>query len=298
MHINYILNLQKKNKPYVGSGSFELVGSASANIAQKYFSGIKFYINQTGTTVDNKKYSIYQVQGTGNSPIYATSNTLSFQFLNNDNLFTDSEITTILSNKYNNKVVKYENLISYINNKLNTVPLPVDKVYLSNIKFNLNEVYVNLENENKKVISIVGTENNPEYISDNQVSNNDNALAQTENIEYVINKNDKSIAKYENKLNYINNKISGMTPPLNTLIKTNAKFRIKEDGFNDFNKAVNIRSVMGSTYQIYYDSNEGVYKENQLLDASEAAVHFQQKYDNNLSKYIAKLNEINGRLNA
>ena len=47
MHINYILNLLLKKNKYVGSGSFEIAGNADAQIAQKTFSGIQFYINQT-----------------------------------------------------------------------------------------------------------------------------------------------------------------------------------------------------------------------------------------------------------
>lgn len=298
MHINYILNLLLKKNKYVGSGSFELVGNAAVNIPQKTFSGIKFYVNQTGTTANNQKYSVYQIQGTGNSPIYAASDTLSTKLFNNNNLFTDSEITSILTSKYENELIKYNNLINYINNKLNTIPLPVDHVYLSNIKFNLKEVYVNLESQNKKVISIIGTEQNPEYVSDTQIADKNNALTQPENVEYVLGNNEKSILNYENKLNIINNKISGMTPPTNNLIKTNSKFKIREDGYNNYNRPVNINSVIGGTSQIYYNSNEGVYKENQLLDDSEAAVYFSRKYDSQLNKYISKLAEINGRLNA
>ena len=89
-----------------------------------------------------------------------------------------------------------------------------------------------------------------------------------------------------------------MTPPANISKKTNTKFTIKQDGFNDLNQSVSVKSVIGSTNQIYYDSDEGAYKEQQLLDNSEASAYFSQKYDNQLNKYFEKLAEINGRINA
>lgn len=283
---------------YSGSGSLEINGFSTVSIPIKLYKNIKFYINQTGTTTNNKKYSVYKIQGTANSPIYAATDTLSTALFDNNNLFTDSEIARILSSKYTSEVAKYESLINYINNKLNNIPLPVDNVYLSNIKFHLNEFYVNLDNQNKKVISVVGTEQNPKYVSNTQIADNANALTQPENVEYVTSTNEKSITNYENKLNIIDNKISGMTPPTNNPAKTNTKFKIKEDGYNNYNKPVRVKSVIGGTSQVYYESNEGIYKENRLLDDSEAAIYFKQKYNNNLNKYVEKLAEINGRLNA
>ena len=338
MHINYVLNLGISKKSYTGSGSFELAGSAIVNldlsyigsgsfelagsgqalqkflytasgsfeivgtnnptIPAKVFKDIKFNINQVGTTYDNKQYTVYQIQGTGKNPQYVANNTLQSDLFNNNNLFTDSEIASILANKNSNEITKYENIISYINNKLSTAPLPIDNEVLTNIKFNLKQTFVNILNQNKQVISVLGLEKNPEYVSDSQIADGANALTSPENTEYTINKNNNLIVVYEDKLDVINNKLAGMIPPTIVPVKTNTKFYIKQDGFNDLNQAVNIQSVIGITSQISYDSNEGVYKEDQLLDDSEAASYFSQKYDNLLDKYNAKLAEINGRLNA
>ena len=92
--------------PYNASGSFELIGSANVDIPQKVYKNIKFSINQIGTTYNNKKYTVYKVQGFGNNPIYGASNTLDTNLFDNQNLFTDSEITSILSKKYDNKIQK------------------------------------------------------------------------------------------------------------------------------------------------------------------------------------------------
>ena len=185
MHINYILNLGISKKSYVGSGSFELVGAAltkfvvnyegagnfelvgsavvgpkyyytgfgsfelvgknNGKIPEKLYTNIKFNINQTGTTYDNKQYTVFQVQGVGGYPIYAATNTLQTNLFDNSNLFTDSELISILSNKYSNDITKYQQMINYINQKLNTVPLPEDKEILTNIKFNINETFIDLK---------------------------------------------------------------------------------------------------------------------------------------------------------
>ncbi len=338
MHINYILNLGRYRKSYEGSGSFELAGSAIAKfkiiypatgdfelvgeagakqklfytasgsfelsgtsgviIPPKVYNNIKFNINQVGTTYNNKKYTVFQIQGVGNQPIYGASNTLENELFDNNNLFTDSELASILTNKYNNEITRYNEVINYINQKLSTTPLPSDDEVITNIKFNLKETFVNLLNENKEVISVWGEEKNPEYVSDSQIATGAEALTAPENADYTIEKNNNLILVYEDKLNIINNKISGMTPPTNIPQKTNTKFNIKQDGFNNLNQSVSVKSVIGSTSQIYFDSNEGVYKQDQLLDDSEATTYFSQKYNDQLNKYIDKLAEINGRLNA
>ena len=168
---------------------------------------------------------------------------------------------------------------------------------MTNIKFNLQETFVNLLNQNKEVISVQGEEKNPEYVSQSQIAFGNKALTPPENTEYTQNKNNNLIFVYENKLNIINNKLNGMTPIINIPQKTNAKFYLKEDGFNNMNQSVAIKSIIGSTNQISYNSSEGVYKQDQLLDDSEASNYFVKKYDNQLNKYFEKLAEINGRLN-
>lgn len=283
---------------YSGSGSFELDGIATIKIPPKLYKDIKFNINQIGTTYDNKQYTVYQIQGVNGEPSYASTNSLILELFNNNNLFTDSEIASILTTKYFDEKTKYENIIAYIDNKLNTVPLPTNNEFLTNVKFNLKETFVNLSSQNKQVISILGLEQNPEYVSDSQIADGANALTNPENVEYTTTKNNNLIITYEDKLNVINNKISGIIPPVNVVVNTNAKFYIKQNGLNNLNQSVNINSIIGSTSQIYYDSKEGIYKENQLLDDSEATGYFSQKYDNQLNKYIEKLAEINGRLNA
>jgi hypothetical protein len=64
------------------------------------------------------------------------------------------------------------------------------------------------------------------------------------------------------------------------------------------NQAVSVKGVIGTTVQKYYDSNQGVYTENQLLDDSQTVDYFSQKYNDKLNDYAQKLAEINGRLNA
>lgn len=283
---------------YSGSGSLELDGIVTIKIPPKLYKYIKFNINQIGTTYDNKQYTVYQIQGVNGKPSYASTNSLISELFNNNNLFTDSEIASILTTKYSDEKIKYENIISYIDNKLNTIPLPIDNEFLTNIKFRLKETFANLINQNKEVISVWGIEQHPKYVSDSQIADSANALTSPEKTEYIINKNNNLIVAYEEKLNTINNKIAGMTPPINTTFNTNIKFNIKQDGFDNLNHAVSITSVIGSTSQISYDSEEATYKQNQLLDDSEAAAYFSQKYDNKLNKYIEKLAEINGRLNA
>ena len=283
---------------YSGFGSFEIDGITTIKIPPKLYKDVKFDINQIGTTYDNKQYTVYQIQGVNGKPLYASTNSLTSELFNNNSLFTDSEIASILTTKYFDEKTKYENIIAYIDNKLNTVPLPVNNEFLTSVKFNLKETFVNLLNQNKQVISILGLEQNPEYVSNSQIADGVDALTNPENVEYTTTKNNNLIIAYENKLNVINNKISGMSPPVNVVVNTISKFYIKQNGFNNLNQSVNINSIIGSTSQIYYNSKEGIYEENQLLDDSEAATYFSQKYDNKLNKYIEKLAEINGRLNA
>lgn len=298
MHINYILNLLKKKNKYKGSGSFELNGSALARIPEKVYQNIKFSINQIGTNYDNKNLTIYQIQGFGNNPIYATSSNYGENLFNNQNLFTDSEIVQILTNKYNNDLEKYQNIISFIDQKLQEAPLPVDNEIPANIKFNLKEIFINLINQNKQVISIYGSDINPLYVSDSETATSSEALTPPENVEHIVSKNNNLINIYSNKLDVINQKISGMIPPSDITKKTNVKFFLKEDGYNDLNQPTSIKSIIGATTDIFYESNEGLYAQNELLDDSEASGYFLRKYDNQLNKYLNKLAEINGRLNA
>jgi len=338
MHINYILNLGISKKPYVGSGSFELVGAAltkfvvnyegagnfelvgsavvgpkyyytgfgsfelvgknNGKIPEKLYTNIKFNINQTGTTYDNKQYTVFQVQGVGGYPIYAATNTLQTNLFDNSNLFTDSELISILSNKYSNDITKYQQMINYINQKLNTVPLPEDKEILTNIKFNINETFIDLVNKNNQVVFVYGTDVDPYYTSNSETVNNETSLTPSENVEYKITVNNNLIDQYDNKLNIINEKLSVLTPPIPNYTKTNAKFVINNDGFNSLNQAVSVKGVMGTTAQKYYDSNQGVYGEDQLLDESQTVDYFSQKYNEKLNSYAQKLAEINGRLNA
>jgi hypothetical protein len=338
MHINYILNLGISKKSYVGSGSFELVGAAltkfvvnyegagnfelagsavvgpkyyytgfgsfelvgknNGKIPEKLYTNIKFNINQTGTTYDNKQYTVFQVQGVGGYPIYAATNTLQTNLFDNSNLFTDSELISILSNKYSNDITKYQQMINYINQKLNTVPLPEDKEILTNIKFNINETFIDLVNKNNQVVFVYGTDVDPYYTSNSETVNNETSLTPSENVEYKITVNNNLIDQYDNKLNIINEKLSVLTPLMPNYTKTNAKFVINNDGFNSLNQAVSVKGVMGTTAQKYYDSNQGVYGEDQLLDESQTVDYFSQKYNEKLNSYAQKLAEINGRLNA
>jgi hypothetical protein len=338
MHINNILNLGIYKKSYVGSGSFELVGAAltkfvvnyegagnfelagsavvglkyyytgfgsfelvgknNGKIPEKLYTNIKFNINQTGTTYDNKQYTVFQVQGVGGYPIYAATNTLQTNLFDNSNLFTDSELISILSNKYSNDITKYQQMINYINQKLNTVPLPEDKEILTNIKFNINETFIDLVNKNNQVVFVYGTDVDPYYTSNSETVNNETSLTPSENVEYKITVNNNLIDQYDNKLNIINEKLSVLTPPIPNYTKINAKFVINNDGFNSLNQAVSVKGVMGTTAQKYYDSNQGVYGEDQLLDESQTVDYFSQKYNEKLNSYAQKLAEINGRLNA
>lgn len=338
MHINYILNLGISKKSYVGSGSFELVGEASTIIAinyegagkfelvgnaatnlkyyyagsgsfeivgtntgkipEKLYTNIKFSVNQVGKTYDNKQYKVLQTQSVGDYPLYVSSNTLQTKVFDNNSLFTDSEISTILSNKYSNEITKYQKTIDYINNKLSTIPLPIDKEFLANIKFNINETFINLVNINNEVISIAGSEADPYYISESEIANQAAALTPPENIGYRVAVNNNLIDKYENKLDIINNKLSGMIPSLLSPIRTNVKFSIKEHGSNGLNQEVNVKEVIGDTKQKYYTSEEKVYAENQLLDDSETSGYFNKIYKEKINTYTKKLEEINGRLNA
>jgi hypothetical protein len=102
----------------------------------------------------------------------------------------------------------------------------------------------------------------------------------------------------ENKLDIINNKLSGMTPHPLSPIRTNVKFSIKEYGSNVSNQEINVKEVIGDTKQKYYTSEEEIYAENQLLDDSEASGYFYKIYKDKINAYTKKLEEINGRLNA
>lgn len=283
---------------YAGSGSFELAGNNNGKIPEKLYTNIKFNTNQIGTTYDNKKYTVFQLQGVGGSPIYAATNTLQTDLFNNSNLFTDSELIAILSNKYSNDITKYNQMIDYIDQKLNTVPLPDDKEFLTNIKFNINQVFIDLANNNNQVVFVSGTDVQPYYTSNSEIANNETSLTESENVGYRTTVNNNLINQYDDKLNVINEKLSGLTPPVSTLAKTNTKFVVNNDGFNSLNQAVSVKGVIGTTVQKYYDSNQGVYTENQLLDDSQTVDYFSQKYNDKLNDYSQKLAEINGRLNA
>ena len=176
--------------------------------------------------------------------------------------------------------------------------MPIDKEFLANIKFNINETFINLVNINNEVISIAGSEADPYYISESEIANQAAALTPPENIGYRVAVNNNLIDKYENKLDIINNKLSGMIPSLLSPIRTNVKFSIKEHGSNGLNQEVNVKEVIGDTKQKYYTSEEKVYAENQLLDDSETSGYFNKIYKEKINTYTKKLEEINGRLNA
>ena len=89
-----------------------------------------------------------------------------------------------------------------------------------------------------------------------------------------------------------------MVPPTDIPSYTNVKFTIKQDGYNDLNQPVMVKSIIGTSSKKYFDSIEGLYAESQLLDDSEAANYFSKKYEDKISTYVKKLEEINGRLNA
>lgn len=339
MHINYILNLGISKKSYTGSGSFEIIGSASTKTAIPYigsgvmdlfgsaivagpkyfytasgsfelsgsgsikipvktFKNIKFNINQTGTTADNQQYNVTQIQGTSNQPIYFASNTLQQQYFNNNNLFTDPEIAELLSLKYLKEILQYQENINVINERLSTAPLPVDDSELMSLKFLIKENFINLENQENQIISIFGTSSYPNYQSNSETANNVTALTPPDNVAYRSSKYKKQIDEYNAKINIIDSKLAGMVPPTDIPSYTNVKFTIKQDGYNDLNQPVMVKSIIGTSSKKYFDSIEGLYAESQLLDDSEAANYFSKKYEDKISTYMKKLEEINGRLNA
>jgi len=280
----------------VGSGGFELVGTGSIFIPTKTFGNVKFSINQTGTTYENTKYTILQVQGTGSNPLYLVGNTISQKIVGNDQIFTDSEIVGILSNKYKNDTIIYENTINNINEKLSHAPFPVDDYQITNLKFLIRERFINFINEQKEIISINGSANQPNYHYENGDANNFNALTVSENAQYRVSYYDELIDYYENKINHIDNRLSHVIPTTNTQNYVNSKFFINENGINQINQTVFIISIFGNDKFKYFDSEEKVYKENQLLDDSEAPSYLSNEYDIMIVEYNKKIQNIDNRL--
>jgi len=166
------------------------------------------------------------------------------------------------------------------------------------LKFLIKENFINLENQENQIISIFGTSSYPNYQSNSETANNVTALTPPDNVAYRSSKYKKQIDEYNAKINIIDSKLAGMVPPTDIPSYTNVKFTIKQDGYNDLNQPVMVKSIIGTSSKKYFDSIEGLYAESQLLDDSEAANYFSKKYEDKISTYMKKLEEINGRLNA
>jgi|688.fasta_scaffold17459_15 hypothetical protein len=282
---------------YISGGSFELFGSAPPNIPVKYTDAVKFFINQYGTNYANQKFRIVQIGGSPTNPVYVAVNEEGAQSFSNNTLFSDSEIVNVLTNKYANDIQKYHDKIDYINQKLNTIPLPTDENNLMSLKFNLKDYFTDKQNENNQIISIFGFSNFPNYNSEKQTATNSEALTPTENVGYRTNVYDKAINKYNNKISEINQRLSGLTPPTPENNYTNLKFTINQDLFG-YNKYEPIEVIAGNINNKYYVTDQSVYTQENAFDPVDKNKYLKIKYENLLDTYINKLDKINGRLDA
>jgi len=284
-------------KKIVGSGSFELIGTASTVIPVKTFQNVKFAINQTGTTYENNKYTILQVQGNNYNPLYLANNSINKKIFDNTQLFTDSEIIAVLANKYNKEFYDYEKTIEFINEKLSHVPLPVDDYQITNLKFLINETFTNLQNDQKQIISIFGDYNNPDYYYDLGDSYNFNSLTPPENAVYRSNVYNNLITYYENKISFIDDKISHTPIPSDKTSLVNSRFFINDKAFNKIDQSVVVISITGNEKIKYYDAEDGIYKENELLDEAGKPFYFENEYNNLITVYNNKINQIDEQIN-
>jgi len=339
MIIQYILNLDKARRkytgsgkfelagqsqtvesiPYIGSGFFELFGSAIAKTGAYNYLGsgqfqlfntdinptipsksvaLKFNINDYGYDVNNDQYLVTSISNNAFLPIYTTTKLGKFYKFTDASLFVAPEIQAINSINYSKKIDEYKKKLNKIIQKIGETT-NYDASKKLEIKFEIQETGYDLSSDQIKVKEILGKADGLLFKDyENNIFNNNSILTPTESKTDFVKKLAQMTNMYQDKLQKINQRLQNVTPAPDKEYLYDIKFKIGEYGKSEtFDQNTEIFSIIGINSNQFYKTSFGLENSTNVLTSTEQAIASKKDYANKLVNINKKLQQINYKLN-
>lgn len=203
--LQYLLNLDKRNYSYVGSGTIVVSGETPYNIKPKYGEILVEYgINEYVYDLEHHIWKIVAIQGNTDEILYVAFNGQYEQVFRANELIRFMDGSPYFNNVYSNDITGYASTISTIDQMISVTPdiPPTISNFLH--KYNLGEYVYDLNHNIWVITSIQHNVDIVQYLAYNGIEtklfNEDELLDHVEESPYTLNKYDTLIEEYAAKI--------------------------------------------------------------------------------------------------
>ena len=204
----YILNLDKRNYTYIGSGTVVLSGSASASFTPAYGNySVQFFLGEWVYDYSHNVWQIIAIQGTVQEPIYvATRQDVIKQFIGSELVKFNNE-TSVFNNVFDNNITKYQEALDRLNSLVFLTAAPPAENNFT-LEFQVGDYVFDYKQDVWQIIAVQGSVGQPVFVGTRLNQKKEfyqNEIVKFSNQSSVYNKiYDARIAKYQKMIDQLN----------------------------------------------------------------------------------------------